>query len=58
MVDFFVSLDYDVIYVCKFDFMDDKWFRNMIFSLQGIIYLQIKVVGNVKKSIEDLLVSI
>lgn len=58
MADFFVSLDYDAIYARKLDFMDDKRLRNMIFSLQGIIYLQIKAAGNAKKSTEDLLASI
>lgn len=58
MADFFVSLDYDAIYARQLDFMDDKRLRNMIFSLQGIIYLQIKAAGNAKKSTEDLLDSI
>ncbi|NRB46122.1 MAG: hypothetical protein HRU41_00505 [Saprospiraceae bacterium] len=58
MADFFVSLDYDAIYARKLDFMDDKRLRNMIFSLQGIIYLQIKAADNAKKSTEDLLASI
>ncbi|MBX2870568.1 MAG: hypothetical protein KTR30_00655 [Saprospiraceae bacterium] len=58
MADFFVSLDYDAIYARKLDFLDDKRLRNMIFSLQGIIYLQLKAAGNAKKSTEDLLVSI
>ena len=58
MADFFVTLDYDAIYARNYDFLDDKRLRNMIYSLRGIIYLQIKAAGNAKKSAEELLSSI
>lgn len=58
MADFFVGLDYDAIYARNYDFLDDKRLRNMIFSLRGIIYIQIQAAGNAKKSAEKLLTSI
>lgn len=55
MADFFVDMDYDAIYAGNFDFMDDKRLRNMIFSLQGIVYFQLNAAGEAKKSAEHLL---
>lgn len=58
MADFFVNLDYPAIYAGNFDFLDNKRLQNLMLSLKGITFLQIKATKATKENAESLLADI